>query len=433
MASVAVTYTFSANSTASAGEVNQDFSDLVNYINNRNGGSATWDSVYISSASIDPVLKVNNSTGTNNIANFQDNGSNVLTIADGGTTTVTATNGGSSKALIVNNGTSTGNILECQDNGTATLTLADGGNITSTIATAGSTLLLNISQSDNTNASSHASFGLVSGGASGGDARINFTINSVTQWAMGIDNSDSDSFKISNSNALGTTDFISLDINSVWTHTLTTAGSTILHDIFQSDNTNASSAASLRIRSGGASGGDARLTFTIQGATNWSAGIDNSNSDKFVLSNSNALGTTDIITVSATTFDPVGGGSISTGDGTNYWNDISYKTLTDRGCLPWADDGIEMRDGRILSDCAALAEIKKHPTKMTIQGLPMLDYKSFPKVSYKLASADGKPLPRDADDEPIGGKDGIEMTSMFGFMIGAIRELHGRLKELEKV
>ena len=129
MADVAVTYSFSANTTAASGEVNQNFTDLVNYVNNRNGGSATWDALYASSASNNPVLRINNSTGTNNIANFQDNGTNVFTIADGGATTITATAGGSSVPLTVNNNTSSGHIALFQDAGTTMHQFSDGGGV----------------------------------------------------------------------------------------------------------------------------------------------------------------------------------------------------------------------------------------------------------------------------------------------------------------
>lgn len=49
MANVAVTNTFAAATTISSSQVNTNFSDLVTYINNRNGASATWDNVTISS------------------------------------------------------------------------------------------------------------------------------------------------------------------------------------------------------------------------------------------------------------------------------------------------------------------------------------------------------------------------------------------------
>lgn len=137
-------------------------------------------------------------------------------------------------------------------------------------------------------------------------------------------------------------------------------------------------------------------------------------------------------------FRPDGGGALSSGDGSNYWNDISYKTLTDRGCLGCFDDGVELQDGTIVSDTEALLAIKKHPTKKTVYGTDMLDYKTFPKVSYKKAQKTVKynkleELPRDANDEPIGGADGVEMTAMFSIMIGAIKELTNRVKELEGI
>lgn len=81
MANVAVTNTFTAGTTAVASQVNTNFTDLVNYINNRNGGSATWDAVSISHTTNVPLI-CNNSTGTQNIANFQDNGTNVFSITD---------------------------------------------------------------------------------------------------------------------------------------------------------------------------------------------------------------------------------------------------------------------------------------------------------------------------------------------------------------
>lgn len=123
--------TLASNTLARAADVETDMLTLFNAHNNADTGTTKWTVVSVEGSSSVPLV-VSNSSGTQNIANFQDNGSNVLTVADGGTTTVTATNGGSSKALVVNNGTSTGNILEAQDNGTAVMTVADGGNVTFT-------------------------------------------------------------------------------------------------------------------------------------------------------------------------------------------------------------------------------------------------------------------------------------------------------------
>lgn len=139
----------------------------------------------------------------------------------------------------------------------------------------------------------------------------------------------------------------------------------------------------------------------------------------------------EILRVTSSALMPNGTGVISTGDGSNYWNDISYKTLTDRGCLGWFDEGVELPDGSKVSDTAALLAISKDEKKSTIYGVPMLDYKTFPKVAYRQAESNGKLLPRDQNDEPIGGSDGVEMTSMFSIMIGAIKELTLRVAALE--
>lgn len=124
-------------------------------------------------------------------------------------------------------------------------------------------------------------------------------------------------------------------------------------------------------------------------------------------------------------------GTQGLGSAVNYWADVSYKTLTDRGCIPWCDEGVELQDGRVVSDTEALLSIQKHPTKITVHGLPMLDYKTFPKVSYKKAAVNGILIERDENDEPKEGNDGVEMTSMFGIIIGAIKELTLRVKALE--
>ena len=128
---------------------------------------------------------------------------------------------------------------------------------------------------------------------------------------------------------------------------------------------------------------------------------------------------------------PVGAGTYNLGNASAYWLDISYKTLTDRGCLGSFDDGVEMPDGKIYSDIEALSLIRKHPTNLTIYGKPMLDYRTFPVCSYKPAMIDGVLLPRDKDNEPIGGTDGAEMTSMFSIFIGAFKQIDQRLKTLE--
>ena len=129
-------------------------------------------------------------------------------------------------------------------------------------------------------------------------------------------------------------------------------------------------------------------------------------------------------------FGPSSAAGASLGDATYYWNDVSYKTLTDRGCLGWFDEGVELQDGRVVSDIQALKEIKKHETKKTVYGKPMLDYKTLPKSVYKPADRKGILIER-KNGEPIEGQDGAETTALISIMLGAIKELSQEVDNLK--
>lgn len=162
----------------------------------------------------------------------------------------------------------------------------------------------------------------------------------------------------------------------------------------------------------------------------------------------------------STHLDPDSAGSNNLGGSSRYWGDVSYKTLTDRGCLGWFDDGVELQDGSIVSDLEAIKRVKKHETKKTIYGVPMLDYASLPKAVYKKAADhDGVEFPRDLEtDEPLEYKedifetiidkkgrstkvkvgervlkpqDGAETTALISIMFGAIKELSAEVEALK--
>jgi hypothetical protein len=76
---------------------------------------------------------------------------------------------------------------------------------------------------------------------------------------------------------------------------------------------------------------------------------------------------------------PDDAGVSNIGDATYYWNDISYKTLTDRGCPTF----IEPKEA-----LETLMRIKKHPTKVSVhkrrksavyEALPALDPETLPE------------------------------------------------------
>jgi hypothetical protein len=89
------------------------------------------------------------------------------------------------------------------------------GNFIVTRSAVGSSTLATILNSDNTNAASGAGIRLDVGGASAGDTYILINITGATNWIFGADNSDSDSFKISASATLGSSDCLTIKTSGV--------------------------------------------------------------------------------------------------------------------------------------------------------------------------------------------------------------------------
>lgn len=150
----------------------------------------------------------------------------------------------------------------------------------------------------------------------------------------------------------------------------------------------------------------------------------------------NNSGTTRWLINSSGHLMPTGAGSLNIGSAVAYVNEVNYKTLTDRGCLALIQEW-EMRDGRRISNLQVLREMKPHAKDKTIYGEVKLDYASVPKHSHKPAPVAEEDVYEDVDGPEPGakvkklkhkkgekmGEDGVEMTSIFSMMIGAIREL----------
>ena len=88
------------------------------------------------------------------------------------------------------------------------------GNIYSSNDSSGSTLINGVINSNNSNTSSHACLHSKVGGASGGDPYVSFEIAGVNYWSCGVDNGDSDKFKICNGLNIGTNDYLVINPNS---------------------------------------------------------------------------------------------------------------------------------------------------------------------------------------------------------------------------
>lgn len=85
------------------------------------------------------------------------------------------------------------------------------GNSTVVYGTAvGGNLLLDVQNNDNTNVGSHARLRALVGGSSAGDPYVHLVVNGAQDWAFGIDNSDSDKFKVSGSSGLGSNDYLTI-------------------------------------------------------------------------------------------------------------------------------------------------------------------------------------------------------------------------------
>lgn len=107
--------------------------------------------------------------------------------------------------------------------------LLDNGNIIATEATSGSTGYIQITNSNNT-ASSQSQFKATVAGGTAGDAFSTYTVTGVTDWSIGVDNSDSDRFKITPGTALGTSDAISISTSGVYGQTPAGAAQYVIID-----------------------------------------------------------------------------------------------------------------------------------------------------------------------------------------------------------
>lgn len=154
---------------------------------------------------------------------------------------------------------------------------------------------IDLTNTDNTNSASAATIRAIVGGASGGDPKFSAIVTGGTEWTWGVDNSDSDSWKLAASGALESSTIMSLTtagamtlVNGIFASGAF-VGSTLAIEARNTDNTNGASNSVLRAVSGGSSGGDPFLRFDVLGQTSWSMGIDNSNSDALACYPSSSL------------------------------------------------------------------------------------------------------------------------------------------------
>lgn len=113
-------------------------------------------------------------------------------------------------------GSGSGQVTDTYLAGTVHTTQISTGGITGTStlsftrSSVGASYTNTFSNTDNTNAASSLALQLTTGGASGGDPFVLYQVTGVTSWTTGIDNSDSDTWKISKNTEPGTNDYFSI-------------------------------------------------------------------------------------------------------------------------------------------------------------------------------------------------------------------------------
>ena len=164
----------------------------------------------------------------------------------------------------------------------------------------GGNAFISVTNTSNT-ANSNATLEAGVAGTSGGDAFINCFITGGQDWTFGLDNSDSDAFVISSSATLGTTNVMhcatagAVSIPSGnFDVTRSASGVDVSGTVSNTSNT-ATSSATQYITVAGSTASDPRTQYAVAGTTTWTEGIDNSDSDAYVLAASNSLGTTNVI------------------------------------------------------------------------------------------------------------------------------------------
>lgn len=199
--------------------------------------------------------------------------------------------------------------------------------VTHTYATAGGTTFLDQVHTDNTNSLSHSIHRLRTGGASGGDPLINFLVQGVTNFSLGIDNSDSDKFKIAGNNALGSNDWLIIDTSG----NIALGPNATTGPAFSFQDNGTSDLRFLLYKNNAT--GDPYTNWSTN-ATNWSMGIDNSDGDVLNITEASTLGGAN------TRLRMPTGGQFQVGDGSAAAPQYSFINDTDSGWYSAASNEI---------------------------------------------------------------------------------------------
>ncbi len=215
-------------------------------------------------------------------------------------------------------GTATNGIQTSGSGNTLTVGMASpygDGSFAFTRSAPGATNTLTIANTSNT-ASSDALVQVTNGGTSGGDAYFIANVQGSTAWSWGLDLSASKEFSLSASATLGTSEVLHMSAAGNLTITNTTSGSQGAQ-IFKNTNNTAGSGTNIQVRVAGSTADDPYYRAAVDGVTEWAFGLDNSDFDKFKISQSTTLGTNDFLTITTVGIVALPGAGFTT-DGVLY-------------------------------------------------------------------------------------------------------------------
>lgn len=146
-------------------------------------------------------------TGLSTLADLTVVGTVDINASGAGITTI-----GTGGTGAVNIGNATGNTAVTGALSVTNGISVTGGDIINSHSTAGADVTIEVTNSNNANAASRSGVEIATGGASSGDPYLSFQISGVgaSTMTMGLDNSASDLFVISNSTAIGTSNALTL-------------------------------------------------------------------------------------------------------------------------------------------------------------------------------------------------------------------------------
>ena len=106
------------------------------------------------------------------------------------------------------------------------------------------------------------------------------------------------------------------------------------------------------------------------------------------------------------------------------WKNINSYAFTKIGGFGSFDKGVELQDGKVVSDVEAIAQMKPHKNLKTPFGVDRIDPKTIPQAVIRKKDPKGKEKKEEDWGEDLG--------AMMSILIGAIKEIDNRLKKLEK-